>query len=232
MVAQRDIRAKTARKDSLFSLYMIGNWQSNVRKKLNGMRNNFYPSEDLNMLETIIYTFFKQVRIHFLSDTYKKKFSGCIKFFTGRQLLMNNLRRAKKWGEPSMTALTLLGGSLNISLVPTNNVQALVEEAPRTLNLTEWTTTVNGDTQVITDYTGDQKNVVIPLSGDLGWPNVKITKKVLRKAASSANNPSGALTTSHHDTSGKGLISDNSGDKDPSDTLVDYSETFHSAKSY
>lgn len=85
---------------------------------------------------------------------------------------------------------------------------------------------VTGETTILTNYIGQGKNVVIPLSGDLGTTNVKITKTALRAAAMSANTHGGTLVNSGNDTVGTGLISDNSTDDNPNDTIVNYSETF------
>ncbi|HBI2078053.1 TPA: hypothetical protein I0H43_RS14430, partial [Enterococcus faecalis] len=81
-------------------------------------------------------------------------------------------------------------------------------------------------TTVLTNYIGQAKDVVIPLSGDLGTTNVKITKAALRAAATSADNQGGTLANSANDTAGTGLVADNSTDNEPSDTTVDYSGTF------
>ncbi|HBI2078064.1 TPA: hypothetical protein I0H43_RS14540, partial [Enterococcus faecalis] len=81
-------------------------------------------------------------------------------------------------------------------------------------------------TTVLTNYIGQAKDVVIPLSGDLGTTNVKITKAALRAAATSADNQGGTLANSANDTAGTGLVADNSTDDNPSDTTVDYSGTF------
>lgn len=95
-----------------------------------------------------------------------------------------------------------------------------------TLDVSAWTTTVNGDTTILTGYTGQDKDVVIPLSGDIGTTNVKITKQALRQAATEADRQGGTLSTSINDSSGTGLVADNSTDDTPSDTIVDYSGTF------
>ena len=101
-----------------------------------------------------------------------------------------------------------------------------VEAEAGNVNVSEWETTVTGDTTVLTNYTGQAKDVVIPLSGDLGTSNVKITKVALRAAASSADSQGGTLANSSNDTSGTGLVADNSTDDNPNDTIVDYSGTF------
>lgn len=95
-----------------------------------------------------------------------------------------------------------------------------------TVNIADWTKKINGTTITLTDYIGHSKDVVIPLSGDLKCTNVKITREALRHAAEVANTQYGTLATSSNDTSGLGLISDNSGDDNPDDSVVDYSETF------
>lgn len=95
-----------------------------------------------------------------------------------------------------------------------------------TVKVSDWETSTTGDTVTITGYKGTDKNVVIPVSGDLGCTNVKITKAALTQAAKEADSQSGTLANSENDTSGKGLISDNTGDGNPTDRLVDYSGIF------
>ncbi|EMF0115993.1 bacterial Ig-like domain-containing protein, partial [Enterococcus hirae] len=110
------------------------------------------------------------------------------------------------------------------------NISSLVAVNASTTNgmldVSAWTTTVNGDTTILTGYTGQDKDVVIPLSGDVGTTNVKITKQALRQAATEADSQGGTLSTSTNDLSGTGLVADNSTDDNPSDTIVDYSGTF------
>lgn len=103
-------------------------------------------------------------------------------------------------------------------------------ETTGTVNLAEWEYTINGDTAVLTKYKGMAKDVVIPLSGDLGTTNVKITKGALREAAGAADRQSGTLTNSNNDTSGTELVADNSTDGNPSDAIVDFSATFKDLK--
>ncbi|WP_165007357.1 MULTISPECIES: bacterial Ig-like domain-containing protein [unclassified Enterococcus] len=110
----------------------------------------------------------------------------------------------------------------NISFLVTVNAST----TNGTLGVSAWTTTVNGDTTILTGYTGKDKDVVIPLSGDVGTTNVKITKQALRQAATEADSQGGTLSTSINDSSGTGLVADNSTDDTPSDTIVDYSGTF------
>lgn len=133
-------------------------------------------------------------------------------------------------------------GSISSSIVPTR--YALAETIPQTqtvqqqggqnqtsaVNLSDWDITTSGDTVTITNYHGNDKDVVIPLSGDLNCTTVKITKNALRAAAESADKQGGTLSNSTNDTSGKGLISDNSGDDNPNDSIVDYSSVFANFK--
>ncbi|MBD9846720.1 bacterial Ig-like domain-containing protein, partial [Enterococcus faecalis] len=114
---------------------------------------------------------------------------------------------------------TLLLSFAPILSMPTASADGVVA-------INEWEITVNGDTTVLTNYIGQAKDVVIPLSGDLGTTNVKITKTALRAAATSADNQGGTLANSANDTAGTGLVADNSTDDNPSDTTVDYSGTF------
>ncbi|WP_277991794.1 bacterial Ig-like domain-containing protein [Enterococcus faecalis] len=119
----------------------------------------------------------------------------------------------------SLLSSTLLLSFASILSMPTASADGVVA-------INEWETTVNGDTTVLTNYIGQAKDVVIPLSGDLGTTNVKITKNALRAAATSADNQGGTLANSANDTAGTGLVADNSTDDNPSDTTVDYSGTF------
>ncbi|EKE3393747.1 bacterial Ig-like domain-containing protein, partial [Enterococcus faecalis] len=119
----------------------------------------------------------------------------------------------------SLLSSTLLLNFAPIVLMPEVSADGAV-------NLNEWETTVNGDITVLTNYIGQAKDVVIPLSGDVGTTNVKITKAALRAAATSADNQGGTLANSTNDTAGTGLVADNSTDDNPSDTTVDYSGTF------
>jgi|GEM_PF-721611 len=119
----------------------------------------------------------------------------------------------------SLLSSTLLLNVAPIVSMPTASAEGIVD-------VNEWEKTVDGDTTVLTNYTGQAKDVVIPMSGDLGTTNVKITKQALRAAATSADNQGGTLANSANDTSGKGLVADNSTDDNPKDTIVDYSGTF------
>ena len=119
----------------------------------------------------------------------------------------------------SLLSSTLLLNFAPIVLMPEASADGAV-------NLNEWETTVTGDTTVLTNYTGQAKDVVIPLSGDLGTANVKITKTALRAAATSADNQGGTLVNSENDPNGTGLVADNATDANPNDTIVDYSSTF------
>ncbi|ENZ7231864.1 BspA family leucine-rich repeat surface protein [Enterococcus faecium] len=106
------------------------------------------------------------------------------------------------------------------------NSDVIISNVAAKVALGNWQKTVNGDTTILTNYIGSEKDVVIPASGDLGTTHVKITKTALRSAATSANNQSGTLTTSTNDTAGTGLVADNSTDDNPNDTTVDFSNTF------
>uniref|UniRef100_UPI00359C4A69 bacterial Ig-like domain-containing protein n=1 Tax=Enterococcus faecalis TaxID=1351 RepID=UPI00359C4A69 len=119
---------------------------------------------------------------------------------------------------------SLLSSTLLLNVAPI--VSMPTASAEGTVDVNEWETKVDGDTTVLTNYTGQAKDVVIPMSGDLGTTNVKITKQALRAAATSADNQGGTLANSANDTSGKGLVADNSTDDNPKDTIVDYSGTF------
>ncbi|WP_261998679.1 bacterial Ig-like domain-containing protein [Enterococcus faecalis] len=129
----------------------------------------------------------------------------------------------KKFRSVVATA-SLLSSTLLLSVAPILSMPAASADGVVAIN--EWETTVNGDTTVLTNYIGQAKDVVIPLSGDLGTTNVKITKTALRAAATSADNQGGTLANSANDTAGTGLVADNSTDNNPSDTTVDYSGTF------
>lgn len=102
-----------------------------------------------------------------------------------------------------------------------SNVQA--QEA---VHLTDWTTSTSGDTTTLTNYVGSAKDVVIPVSGDLETTHVKITKKALRAAATSADKQGGTLVNSSNDPNGTGLVAENATDDNPFDKTVDYSGTF------
>lgn len=139
----------------------------------------------------------------------------------------------RKWLYSSMVILGCLGSnvaSASVSLAATTqtgpSIRQLTTTSTGTVTVADWDTTTSGDTVTITGYHGSAKDVVIPVSGDLSCTNVKITKAALRQAAATADSQGGTLANSSNDTSGKGLIADNSGDGDPSDTLVDYSGTF------
>ncbi|ENZ5543391.1 hypothetical protein ACGWJW_002786, partial [Enterococcus hirae] len=106
------------------------------------------------------------------------------------------------------------------------NSDVIISNVAAKVALGNWQKTVNGDTTILTNYIGSEKDVVIPASGDLGTTHVKITKTALRSAATSANNQSGTLTTSTNDTAGTGLVADNSTDDNPNDITVDFSNTF------
>ncbi|HBI2079055.1 TPA: bacterial Ig-like domain-containing protein [Enterococcus faecalis] len=129
----------------------------------------------------------------------------------------------KKFRSVVATA-SLLSSTLLLSVAPILSMPTASADGVVAIN--EWETTVNGDTTVLTNYIGQAKDVVIPLSGDLGTTNVKITKTALRAAATSADNQGGTLANSANDTAGTGLVADNSTDDNPSDTTVDYSGTF------
>lgn len=129
----------------------------------------------------------------------------------------------KKFRSVIATA-SLLSSTLLLSVAPILSMPTASADGVVAIN--EWETTVNGDTTVLTNYIGQAKDVVIPLSGDLGTTNVKITKAALRAAATSADNQGGTLANSANDTAGTGLVADNSTDDNPSDTTVDYSGTF------
>ncbi|WP_242328552.1 bacterial Ig-like domain-containing protein, partial [Enterococcus avium] len=140
--------------------------------------------------------------------------------------------RKRKWLYLSMTALTLMGygaeaGTVFAAKLNSPSISVKTEKKG-ILNLTEWIVENGTDEneKILTDYIGSDKDVVIPLSGDLNCQTVKITKTALRKAAEAANSLGGTLATSHNDVSGKGLIADNSGDDNPADKTVDYSGTF------
>ncbi|EGO9490482.1 bacterial Ig-like domain-containing protein [Enterococcus faecalis] len=129
----------------------------------------------------------------------------------------------KKFRSVVATA-SLLSSTLLLSVAPILSMPTASADGVVAIN--EWETTVNGDTTVLTNYIGQAKDVVIPLSGDLGTTNVKITKTALRAAATSADNQGGTLANSANDTAGTSLVADNSTDDNPSDTTVDYSGTF------
>uniref|UniRef100_UPI00359C2F6D WxL domain-containing protein n=1 Tax=Enterococcus faecalis TaxID=1351 RepID=UPI00359C2F6D len=132
---------------------------------------------------------------------------------------MNKKRVRSVVATASLLSSTLLLNVAPIVSMPTASAEGIVD-------VNEWETTVDGDTTVLTNYTGQAKDVVIPMSGDLGTTNVKITKKALRAAATSADNRGGTLANSANDTSGKGLVADNSTDDNSDDRTVDYSGTF------
>lgn len=98
------------------------------------------------------------------------------------------------------------------------------------VNLNNWQFLVKGDTTILMDYIGSEKDIVIPASGDLGTIYVKITKKALRSAATSADKFNGTLSTSMNDVAESGIVADNSIDDEPNDTIVDYSGTFKNLK--
>ncbi|WP_277956743.1 bacterial Ig-like domain-containing protein, partial [Enterococcus avium] len=126
----------------------------------------------------------------------------------------------------SSTSVTTEVADTPAEIEVNNTAVSKISKITAKVTVENWQKTVNGDTTTLTNYIGGENNVVIPVSGDLGSPNVKITKKALQSAAVSANNSGGTLTTSTNDTSGRGLISDNSTDDNPNDKMVDYSNTF------
>ncbi|ENZ5543277.1 bacterial Ig-like domain-containing protein, partial [Enterococcus hirae] len=125
----------------------------------------------------------------------------------------------RKWTQAILATILLVPSTLLA-------LQQTLTADSQSINLSNWQMTTNNDTVTLTGYAGKDKDVVIPLSGDIGTTNVKITKQALRQAATEADSQGGTLSTSTNDSSGTGLVADNSTDDNPSDTIVDYSGTF------
>lgn len=78
------------------------------------------------------------------------------------------------------------------------NLQQTVAADSQPINLSNWQMTIDNDIVTLTGYTGKDKDVIIPLSGDIGTTNVKITKIDLSQVKIEAHDGADATTSGNN----------------------------------